>query len=89
MNAPLWRLEEFPSEYRAWRQAFSPSEAVQRRVLAWAIAVEDEGPSDNLIRLDDEQEGYQGLEPIPGTQVSVLCLVYERAGRIIVTDIRG
>jgi hypothetical protein len=86
---PPWRLEEFSEEFAIWRGSYDPSLVYRRLVISWAKDVEEAGPTDDAIYLDDPSDGYEILEPIRGTTVYNSCLVYPKEGRVIVVDIKG
>jgi len=56
-------------------------------VLARISDLEDAGLTRDAVYLDSEPEGFEALEPIHGTTVSISCLVFPRAGRIVIIDI--
>lgn len=89
LAAPLWRLEEFPEEYRKWAEGSNPSSVWRRLVLDRAIDLEEGGPTDDGVYLSADADGYELLEPIRGTTTTISCLVFPQEGRIIVIDIRS
>ena len=89
MTVPPWRVDNFLPEFSNWRAASDPSKVWRNLVLARITDLETAGLTQDAVYLDADPEGFEALEPIHGTTVSISCLVFPRAGRIVIIDIRS
>ena len=88
LEDPSSKLEDFYSSARKWVDLYDPDDPKKRDLTEWARSVESHGPTPKILYASGDDVA-EALDQVPGSTVTINCIVCHSQWRLIVLEILG